>query len=67
MSNKDNMKSHLGAERAGSCWWADPKDPAPLGQRSTANEGRRLCPMTNVSVRTLREEEEEEEAHETKK
>ena len=24
-----------------------------LGQRSTANEGRRLSPMTNVSARTL--------------
>ena len=23
-----NMKSCLGAKRAGSCWWADPNDPA---------------------------------------
>ena len=22
------MKSRLGAKRAGSCWWADPNDPA---------------------------------------
>ena len=24
----DNMQSRLGAERAGSCWGADPNDPA---------------------------------------